>query len=115
MSRCRLISMQRRRTAQIKRLHDVFNNRSLYYKERYFKTHENEAWLEVQQQEIAEEKERKKDMQRKRRREKTLANESQKRAEAIEKAEQAADEEEKQRLLKEAQKHDKKLRQTTQL
>jgi chromatin-remodeling ATPase INO80 len=83
--------------------------------EYYNQKHESEAWQQVQQEEIAEEKERKKDMQRKRRREKTLQNEHAKRDEAIALAQQAADDDEKERLLREAQKHDRKARATNQL
>ena len=79
------------------------------------RAHSDDAWQEVQEQEIANEKERKKDMQRKRRREKTLMSEYQKRDEAIEKAQQAADEEEKERFIKDAQKAEKKAKATSQL
>ena len=82
---------------------------------RYNMSHEGEAWQEVQNQEIAEEKERKKDMQRKRRREKTLQNEFQKREEAIERALRATDEEEKERHFRDAQKAEKKAKATSQL
>src|ERR1700712_501952 len=81
----------------------------------YNRANEESAWKEVQAKEIAEEKERKKDMQRKRRREKTLANESAKRNEAIERLALAADDDERDHLLREAAKHDKKVRVTTQL
>ncbi|CAI6333369.1 unnamed protein product [Periconia digitata] len=78
---------------------------------------ENEpaAWQQVQDQEIAEEKERKKDMQRKRRREKTIQNEEAKRAEALAKAGQAENEEEKEKHLREAQKAERKAKTTSQL
>jgi DNA helicase INO80 len=69
----------------------------------------------VQSQEIAEEKERKKDMQRKRRREKTIQNEEAKRAEALAKAGQADNEEEKERHLAAAQKAERKAKNTSQL
>jgi DNA helicase INO80 len=77
--------------------------------------HEGEAWQQVQNQEIAEEKERKKDMQRKRRREKTIQNEEAKRAEALAKAGQAENEEEKEKHLREAQRAEKKAKTTSQL
>jgi DNA helicase INO80 len=83
--------------------------------EDYRKANEAKAGREVQAKEIAEEKERKKDMQRKRRREKALQNESQKRDEAVERAEQAADGEEKLRAIKDAQRHERKVRQTKKL
>jgi len=94
---------------------DRFEAQAKAATEYYNQRHENEAWQQVQQEEIAEEKERKKDMQRKRRREKTLQNEHAKRDEAIALAQQAADDEEKERLLREAQKHDRKARATNQL
>jgi DNA helicase INO80 len=81
----------------------------------YNAEHESEAWQQVQNQEIAEEKERKKDMQRKRRREKTIQNEEAKRAEALAKAGQAENEEEKERHLRDAQKAEKKAKTTSQL
>lgn len=99
----------------IQRHEDLFAHVQAYAKESFHQQNEEDAWKQVQAQEIADEKERKKDMQRKRRREKTLANESAKRAEAIEKAHNALDDEERLRLIKEAQKHEKKLRQTTVL
>lgn len=77
--------------------------------------HESEAWQQVQSQEIAEEKERKKDMQRKRRREKTIQNEEAKRAEALAKAGQADNEEDKERHLMAAQKAERKAKNTSQL
>jgi DNA helicase INO80 len=81
----------------------------------YNMEHEGEAWQQVQSQEIAEEKERKKDMQRKRRREKTIQNEEAKRAEALAKAGQAENEEEKERHLMAAQKAERKAKNTSQL
>jgi len=81
----------------------------------YNNEHEGEAWQQVQSQEIAEEKERKKDMQRKRRREKTIQNEEAKRAEALAKAGQAENEEEKERHLMAAQKAERKAKNTSQL
>jgi DNA helicase INO80 len=77
--------------------------------------HESGAWQEVQAAEIAEEKERKKDMQRKRRREKTIQNEEAKRAEALAKAGQAENEEEKERHLLAAEKAERKAKNTSQL
>ncbi|OCL13572.1 helicase SWR1 [Glonium stellatum] len=110
-----LVKRKRRRTAHIKRFSDVFAAHRDAAKIRYNMSHEGEAWQEVQNQEIAEEKERKKDMQRKRRREKTLQNEFQKREEAMEKARRATDEEEKERHFRDAQKAEKKAKATSQL
>jgi DNA helicase INO80 len=84
-------------------------------KKNYEEQHGQEAWQVVQNQEIAEEKERKKDMQRKRRREKTIQNEEAKRAEALAKAGQAENEEEKERHLRDAQRAEKKAKTTSQL
>ena len=54
-------------------------------------------------------------MQRKRRREKTIMNEEAKRAEALAKAGQAENEEEKERHLRDAQRAEKKAKSTSQL
>ncbi|KAF2086928.1 hypothetical protein K490DRAFT_43289 [Saccharata proteae CBS 121410] len=106
---------KRRRTAYLKKNQDSFAAHAAMAKAHYNAQHENEAWQEVQAQEIADEKERKKDMQRKRRREKTLQNEFQKRDEALAKAQNAADEEERKRLLQEAEKAEIKAKNTNRL
>ncbi|KAJ9663933.1 putative DNA helicase ino80 [Coniosporium apollinis] len=106
---------KRRRTAHLTRYQLAFHGHANIARQNYFKTYENEAWQEVQQQEIAEEKERKKDMQRKRRREKTLQNEIQKRDEAMKAAQGAPNEDEKTRLIREAAKAAKKAKATTEL
>ena len=67
---------------------------------------------EVQHKEVMDEKERKKDMQRKRRREKTIQNEVQKRNEAMDRAQHAADQAEHDRFVKEAQRAEKKAKAT---
>lgn len=84
-------------------------------REQFIIAHEKEAEEEVRNNDIEAEKERKKDMQRKRRRERTLQNETAKRDEAIEKLQHIEGEEEKARVLKELQKHGKKIRNTTDL
>ncbi|KAL6708133.1 putative DNA helicase ino80 [Coniothyrium glycines] len=106
---------KKRRTATLIRFHDVLAAHRDYAKQSYNLEHEGDAWQQVQNQEIAEEKERKKDMQRKRRREKTIQNEEAKRAEALAKAGQAENEEEKERHLLAAQKAERKAKSTTQL
>ncbi|KAF2854405.1 hypothetical protein T440DRAFT_465374 [Plenodomus tracheiphilus IPT5] len=106
---------KRRRTATAIRFQDVLAAHRDYAKQSYNLEHEGDAWQQVQSQEIAEEKERKKDMQRKRRREKTIQNEEAKRAEALAKAGQADNEEEKERHLLAAQKAERKAKTTTQL
>jgi DNA helicase INO80 len=107
--------LQRRRTATLSRFIDVFYAHRDSLKRNYEEAHKMEAWQVVQNQEIAEEKERKKDMQRKRRREKTIQNEEAKRAEALAKAGQAENEEEKERHLRDAQRAEKKAKSTSQL
>lgn len=77
--------------------------------------HEKEAEEEIRIKDVEDEKERKKDMQRKRRRERTLQNETQKRDEAIEKLHSIEDEDERSKLLKDVQKHGKKIRNTEDL
>ncbi|CAN9272365.1 unnamed protein product [Alternaria alternata] len=106
---------KKRRTAFLTRYQDVSAAHRDYAKHSYNVEHEGDAWQQVQSQEIAEEKERKKDMQRKRRREKTIQNEEAKRAEALAKAGQAENEEEKERHLLAAQKAERKAKTTTQL
>ncbi|KAF1947084.1 hypothetical protein EJ02DRAFT_450055 [Clathrospora elynae] len=106
---------KRRRTATLVRFQDVTGAHRDYSKQLYNLEHEGDAWQQVQSSEIAEEKERKKDMQRKRRREKTIQNEEAKRAEALAKAGQAENEEEKERHLLVAQKAERKAKTTTQL
>lgn len=106
---------KKRRTATLTRYHDVLAAHRDYSKHSYNMEHEGDAWQQVQSQEIAEEKERKKDMQRKRRREKTIQNEEAKRAEALAKAGQAENEEEKERHLAAAQKAERKAKNTSQL
>ncbi|KAF2199308.1 helicase SWR1 [Delitschia confertaspora ATCC 74209] len=106
---------KRRRFAQISRFADVLGAHRDAQKHKYNMEHEVEAWQQVQSQEIAEEKERKKDMQRKRRREKTIQNEEAKRAEALAKAGQAENEEEKEKHLRDAIKAEKKAKSTSQL
>lgn len=66
----------------------------------------------VQEQEILVEKERKKDMQRKRRREKTVATNLEQKEQLLKQAQQTADESEKKRLLKEAERAEKKVQAT---
>ncbi|KAJ4308924.1 putative DNA helicase ino80, partial [Neodidymelliopsis sp. IMI 364377] len=106
---------KRRRDAHLRRLTDTLTAHRDYAKQSYNVEREGDAWQQVQSQEIAEEKERKKDMQRKRRREKTIQNEEAKRAEALAKAGQADNEEEKERHLLAAQKAERKAKNTSQL
>ena len=84
-------------------------------KQRFAVKHGNQASEEVHEQEILDEKERKKDMQRKRRREKTIMNETQKQQEAIAKAQSAGDIVEREKHLKEAQRAEKKAKITRRI
>ncbi|KAI9700358.1 MAG: putative DNA helicase ino80 [Candelina mexicana] len=103
---------KRRRTTLTNKLSDQLGRHALSGKERFTTVHESDALAEVQQQEVWDEKERKKDMQRKRRREKTVLNEVQKKRELQDKAEHAADDAEREKLMKEAMRADKKAKAT---
>ena len=103
---------QRRRLALTDKLADQLLRYAEAGETRFRRKHTDEAATEVHHKEILDEKERKKDMQRKRRREKTVQNEYQKRNEAIEKAKKAADDAERDRYFKEAQRAEKKARAT---
>ncbi|KAF2669414.1 hypothetical protein BT63DRAFT_413848 [Microthyrium microscopicum] len=106
---------KRRRVYTSHRFLAIFEACAKRGEEEYFRVNEHVAWKEVQAQEVKEEKERKKDMQRKRRREKALQQESQKREEALERANQAENSDDKEKFLRDANKHEKKIRHTTQL
>jgi DNA helicase INO80 len=79
---------------------------------RYRDIYAEEAIAAVQQKEVEAEKERKKDMQRKRRREKTVQNNLEQKNAALSKAQAAADDIERQKYLREAQRAEKKAQQT---
>ncbi|KAL9090161.1 MAG: hypothetical protein Q9165_005441 [Trypethelium subeluteriae] len=106
---------KRRRTVQAVRFLDVFGQHAVAARDRYVKEHEASAWIEVQDREKSDEKERKKDMQRKRRREKTIQSENQKREEAMARAAQTVDEAERDKFIREANKADRKAKLTNQL
>jgi chromatin-remodeling ATPase INO80 len=78
--------------------------------ERFRKVNEREVVAEVQRKEVQDEKERKKDMQRKRRRENTVRLETAKKLEAERRAKRTFDPVEKEKLLREAEKAQKKIR-----
>ncbi|CAK7271131.1 Putative DNA helicase ino80 [Sporothrix epigloea] len=79
---------------------------------RYYEIYYNDALQEVREQELYAEKERKKDMQRKRRREKSMAVTLEQKKAALERAALAEDEQERQKLLREAERANKKAQQT---
>ena len=79
---------------------------------RYHDLHGEEAYTVVQEKEVEAEKERKKEMQRKRRRERTLASQVEQTEVLFNKARMAENEDERQRLMREAQRAEKKAQQT---
>ena len=79
---------------------------------RFYEIYYDEALQEVREQELFAEKERKKDMQRKRRREKSMAVTLEQKKTALERAAKAQDEHERQKLLREAERANKKAQQT---
>ncbi len=97
------------------RMLEVFGSHNAAERDRFMRTHEPDAWLALQEQEVVDDKERKKDMQRKRRREKSLATEWMKRDAAMQAAHATADAAERARFIREADRAARKARQTTQL
>ena len=81
-------------------------------KRRYDELYYEEALLEVREQELYAEKERKKDMQRKRRREKSMAVTMEQKEAALARADAAEDENERQKHLRDAERANKKAQQT---
>ncbi len=79
---------------------------------RYYEIFYDQALQEVREQELFAEKERKKDMQRKRRREKSMAVTLEQKKAALARAALAEDEHERQKLLREAERANKKAQQT---
>lgn len=80
--------------------------------QRYRDIYADDAITAVQEKEVQAEKERKKDMQRKRRREKTVAMNIEQKDALLAKAQEVNDESEKQKLIREAQRAEKKAQQT---
>ena len=91
-----------------KQIHRIADNGS----QRFWVATREDAIGVVQQRELANEKERKKDMQRKRRREKVIENEDKKYKDAVNRADQAEDENERMRHLKEAERAHRKAKST---
>lgn len=104
--------VQRRRIASTKALVAKIDPFAHGGRARFSRIHEPAALEEVQRKEVQDEKERKKDMQRKRRREKTLQQETQKQSDALVRLQETEDPGERERLLKEASKAQKKLNTT---
>ncbi|KAL8667672.1 MAG: hypothetical protein Q9202_000527 [Teloschistes flavicans] len=84
-------------------------------KQRFRDKNQEQAEWEVRKKEQSDEKERKKDMQRKRRREKTVQQEIQKQQENLIKAQATNDAAEKERLLREAHKAERKAKNTQKI
>ncbi|KAK2774024.1 putative DNA helicase ino80 [Emmonsiellopsis sp. PD_33] len=103
---------RRRQTEFLGSLAKVFEKQVLNGTERFNRKHEPAVQIEVQQKEIQDEKERKKDMQRKRRRENALRLETQKMDEARQRAAEAENDSEKERLWREVEKSRKKIKGT---
>ncbi|KAF2768710.1 SNF2 family DNA-dependent ATPase domain-containing protein [Teratosphaeria nubilosa] len=103
---------KRRRILLMQKYHDHFQTSADAERAVYLNAHEDEVAEEVRQRELEADKERKKDQQRKRRREKAIADEEQKREQAIESLARASDDEERARIEKEIQRYDKKIRDT---
>jgi DNA helicase INO80 len=103
---------KRRRRAAFQTQHDHFYYAAEWEKFAYVDKHEQEVVEEVRLKEIEEDKERKKDQQRKRRREKAIADEQIKRDEALQILATTTDDDERLRIEKEIQRHEKKIRDT---
>lgn len=103
---------KRRRHDFLLKLGKTFEKQAIAGAERFKGRNQAAAIADVQRKEIQDEKERKKDMQRKRRRENTVRLETQKKLEAERKAHRAEDSAEKEKFLREAEKAQKKIRQT---
>lgn len=86
-----------------------------YGEQRYRDIHADAAITSVQEREVAAEKERKKDMQRKRRREKTVAVSQEQRESALARMQATSDQNEIDRLRKEAVRAEKKIQSTTRI
>ncbi|KAL9099689.1 MAG: hypothetical protein Q9163_004849 [Psora crenata] len=106
------VKRKRRRTALAKSLSLQIGRYADEGKERFRAVYQAAALEQVHQKEMQDEKERKKDMQRKRRRERTLQMQSQIQKEAVEKAQNAEDETEREKHIREAQKAEKKVKTT---
>jgi DNA helicase INO80 len=101
-----------RRKKYIQDMSDKLMKHAEAGEKRYRDIHAEEAIASVAAKEVQAEKERKKDMQRKRRREKTVANNLEQKENLLKKAQHTADENERKKLLKEAERAEKKAQHT---
>jgi len=106
------VKRKRRRIHLMQKYYDHFNAAADAERSTYLDAHETEVADEVRLKEVEEDKERKKDQQRKRRREKAIADEQVKREEAMQTLASTKDEEERARIEKDIQRHNKKIRDT---
>jgi DNA helicase INO80 len=106
------LKRKRRRLHLMQTMHDQFAAAAESDRTVFVDQYEQEVAEEVRLKEIEEDKERKKDQQRKRRREKAIADEEIKREEAAQLLELTTDPDERARIEKEIQRHDKKIRDT---
>ncbi|KAL8805478.1 MAG: hypothetical protein Q9182_001933 [Xanthomendoza sp. 2 TL-2023] len=106
---------KRRRTAISKKLSEQIGVHAEVGRQRFRDRNKEAAESEVRKKEQLDEKERKKDMQRKRRREKTVQQAMQNHQESLMKAEATNDTTEKERLLREAHKAERKAKNTQKI
>ncbi|CAO1603917.1 Putative DNA helicase ino80 [Xanthoria calcicola] len=106
---------KRRRTASSKKYSEPISAHAEDGKQRFRDKNKEAAESEVRKKEQQDEKERKKDMQRKRRREKTVQQAMQNHQESLLKAEATNDTTEKERLLREAHKAERKAKNTQKI
>ncbi|KAL8926785.1 MAG: hypothetical protein Q9172_001661 [Xanthocarpia lactea] len=106
---------KRRRTASSKKYSEPIGAHAESGRQRFRDKNKEAAESEVRKKEQQDEKERKKDMQRKRRREKTVQQAIQNHQESLIKAEATNDTTEKERLLREAHKAERKAKNTQKI
>ncbi|KAL8855170.1 MAG: hypothetical protein Q9221_000076 [Calogaya cf. arnoldii] len=106
---------KRRRTASTRKYSEPVSAHAEGGRQRFRDRNKEAAESEVRKKEQQDEKERKKDMQRKRRREKTVQQAMQNHQENLLKAEATNDSTEKERLLREAQKAERKAKNTQKI
>ena len=115
ISKLTQINIQRRRHAHTQKLTVTFGQRAAFNKEKFYQVHEKSTYEEVQAKSIAEDKEKKKIQQRNRRRELQKQKHEREAAEYQQRAQEAEDQAEKEKFIKEAQKAEKKVTNTTRL
>ncbi len=103
---------KRRRTEVCNKYYVHFNDAAETERQSFIEANENEITEEIRMREVEDDKERKKDQQRKRRREKAIADEEQKRQEALDTLASIENEEDRIRIEKDIQRHEKKIRDT---